>query len=190
LLRELAEGKESAFRQLYDYYAEMIYSIALTHLKQAEMAEDLVQSVFLKIWESREKLENVQAFAGWLHTLTRNTIISLLRRQGTRAAYIDFLKHRADIAGAHPEQALLQKESRQLVQQGIRQLSIQQRTALSLHREEGLSYRGIGDRMGISPNTVRVHLLKAMQSLRRFVQAHSSDSFLIIFLYFLPDLHV
>ncbi len=186
LLRELAGGKESAFREIYDYYAKKVYSIALLHLKQVELAEDLVQTVFLAIWEEREHLGNVQTFAGWLHTLTRNTIISILRKQGSQAAYINFLKHRSVMAGTHPEKELLLKEQRRLVQQGIGRLSAQQRTALNLQREEGLSYKHIGDRMGISPNTVRVHLLKAMQSLRQFVQTHGSDSFLIISFCFLP----
>lgn len=185
VLRELAAGEESAFRQLYDQYAELIYSVALLHLKQTELAEDLVQSVFLKLWESRAELGHVQAFAGWLYVLTRNTIISILRKQGTQAAYLDFLKQRTGIVNAHPEQELLRKEELQLIRRGIEQLSAQQRMALTLQREEGLSYQGIGERMGISPNTVRVHLFKAMESLRRFMQKHSNDSAFILLIYFL-----
>lgn len=185
VLRELAAGEENAFRQLYDQYAELIYSVALLHLKQTELAEDLVQSVFLKLWESRTELGHVQAFAGWLYVLTRNTIISILRKQGTQAAYLDFLKQRTGIIHAHPEQELLRKEELQLIRRGIEQLSAQQRMALTLQREEGLSYQGIGERMGISPNTVRVHLFKAMESLRSFMQRHSSDSAFILLIYFL-----
>lgn len=186
LLRELAGGKEHAFRQLYDYYAKMVYSIGLLHLKQVELSEDIVQSVFLTIWDRRDNMENIRSFAAWLHTLTRNTIISILRRQGAQVSYINFLKHHSNAVDTDPEQELLFKEWQQLIWQGIDQLSVQQRTALSLQREEGLNYKGIGNRMGISPNTVRVHLLKAMQSLRRFVQTHSGDPFLIVLLFLLP----
>ncbi len=68
-----------------------------------------------------------------------------------------------------PELHLLKKEQRLLVQQAVAQLSPQQRTALTLQREEGLSYEEIGKRMGIATNTVSVHLHKAMESLRNYV---------------------
>jgi RNA polymerase sigma-70 factor (family 1) len=185
VLRELAAGKEIAFRQLYNHYAERMYSVALLHLKQPELAEDLVQSVFLKLWESRNDLNEVQAFAGWLCAVTRNTIISMLRRQGTQAAYLDFLTRHRGPLNTNPEQQLMRKEQLQIIRQGVERLSIQQRTAFTLQREEGLSYQCIGERMGISHNTVRVHLFKAMESLRRFVLAHSGDSSLFLVLYFL-----
>jgi RNA polymerase sigma-70 factor (ECF subfamily) len=185
VLRELAAGKEIAFRQLYNHYAERMYSVALLHLKQPELAEDLVQSVFLKLWESRSDLDEVQAFAGWLYTVTRNTIISMLRRQGTQTAYLDFLTRHRGPLNTNPEQELMRKEQLQLIRQGVERLSIRQRTALTLQREEGLSYQRIGERMGISHNTVRVHLFKAMESLRRFVLAHSGDSSLFLVLYLL-----
>jgi RNA polymerase sigma-70 factor (ECF subfamily) len=185
VLRELAAGKETAFRQLYNHYAERVYAVALLHLKQTELAEDLVQSVFLKLWESRHDLDEVQVFAGWLYTLTRNTIISVLRRQGTQATYLDFLfRHQGPLV-TNPEQELLGKEQLQIIRQGVEQLSTQQRRAFTLQREEGLSYQRIGERMGISHNTVRVHLFKAMESLRRFVLARSGDSSLLLILYFL-----
>src|SRR5882757_2488605 len=141
LLRALSAGEERAFRKLYDHYAEMVYSVALLHLKQPELAEDLVQSVFLKLWESRADLDEVQTFAGWFYTLTRNTIISLLRKQGTQVAYLDFLKQRLDLLHTQPDQEIFRKEQWQLIRQGIEQLSVQQRTALALQCDEGLSYK-------------------------------------------------
>lgn len=182
LLRELAAGRESAFRQLYDHYAHRIYSVGLRHLKQADLAEDLVQSVFLKLWESRKDLGEVHAFAGWLYTLTRNTLISVLRKKGSQAAYLDFIIKRPGSSNLQPEQDLIRKEQLQLIRNGMNQLSNQQRIAFRLQREEGLSYQRIGERMGISPNTVRVHLYKAMEFLRRFVHAHSSDASLVLIL--------
>jgi RNA polymerase sigma-70 factor (ECF subfamily) len=184
ILQSLARGEESAFRQVYDHYAEHVYSVALLHLKQVELAEDVVQSVFLKLWESRGQLDRVAAFAGWLYVLTRNTIISILRRQGTQAAYLDFLKRRTDLFKTSFEQEISRKEQVMLVRKGIEQLSFQQRTALRLQQDEGLTYQGIAERMGISPNTVRVHLFKAMESLRHFVQMHSRDVMIVILLLF------
>lgn len=180
LLRALSAGEEKAFRKLYDHYAEKVYSVALLHLKQQELAEDLVQTVFLKLWECRTEMNEVQSFAAWFYTLTRNTIISILRKQGTQASYLRFLEQRFGLLPSYPEQDLDHKEQLQLIRRGVEQLSVQQRTAFTLQCDEGLSYKLIGERMGISPNTVRVHLFKAMESLRHFVQAHNDDSYLIV----------
>lgn len=180
ILRALSAGEERAFRKLYDHYAEKVYSVALLHLKQPELAEDLVQTVFLKLWESRTGLGEVQSFAGWFYTLTRNMIISTLRKQGSQATYLDFLRQRLGLLPASQEQDLVRKEQLQLIHRGIQQLSAQQRMAFTLQCDEGLSYKIIGERMGISPNTVRVHLFKAMESLRRFVQTHNDDKYLLL----------
>jgi len=188
ILRALSAGEEKAFRKLYDHYAEKVYSVALLHLKQPELAEDLVQTVFLKLWECRDDLDGIQSFAAWFYTLTRNTIISILRKQGSQASYLHFLQQRFGILPAYPEQDLVRKEQLQLIRRGIEQLSAQQRTAFTLQCDEGLSYKLIGERMGISPNTVRVHLFKAMESLRRFVQTHNDDGCFIVCLYFLACL--
>lgn len=187
ILRKLAAGEEYAFRQLYHHYADRVYSMAILHLKRIDLAEDLVQSIFLTIWESRQQLANVEAFAGWLHTLTRNTIISTLRKQGTQANYLNFLKQRMELAGEQPEAGLLHKERQHLMREAIGQLSAQQQKALLLQHEEGLSYAQIGQRMGISPNTVRVHLYKAMESLRRFMLAHRGNASLLAAIFFLID---
>ncbi len=188
VLRALSAGEERAFRKLYDHYAEKVYSVALLHFKQPELAEDLVQTVFLKLWENRTGLGEVQSFAGWFYTLTRNTIISTLRKQGSQASYLDFLQQRLGLLPVYPEQDLVRKEQLQLIRRGIQQLSAQQRMAFTLQCDEGLSYKIIGERMGISPNTVRVHLFKAMESLRRFVQTHNNDKYILLCLYSLAGL--
>ena len=115
ILRALSAGEERAFRKLYDHYAEKVYSVALLHLKQPELAEDLVQSVFLKLWESRADLGEVQSFAGWFYTLARNMIISSLRKQGTQASYLDFLKQRQGLLPINPDQDIVRKEQLQLI---------------------------------------------------------------------------
>lgn len=176
LLEQLSQSHEPAFRKLYAGYSSGIYAVALRHLKLPHLAEDIVQAVFLKLWESRAELHSIQHFSSWLYILVRNTIISSLRKQGSHDAYVKYLKERMETVTDSPELFLLKKEQAELVQQGIARLSPQQRTAISLQREEGLSYEEIGQRMGIATNTVRVHLYKAMESLRNYVLTHSPNN--------------
>jgi RNA polymerase sigma-70 factor (family 1) len=180
LLQQLARGHEPAFRHLYEAYAEKVYSVALMHLKVTSAAEDIVQSVFLKLWESRQEVTSLDHFPSWLYTIARNTIISTLRRQGTGDQYKKFLVQRAELAADSPEYLLLRKEQQAIIQQAIAQLSVQQRTAFLLQREEGLTYEAIGQRMGIATNTVRVHLYKAMESIRAYVHAAGGEGIAVM----------
>ncbi len=180
LLRKLAQGHESAFRQLFESYGEEVYSVAFLHLKLPYLAEDIVQTVFLTLWERRQDVQHLDHFPSWLYTLARNTIISSLRKQASSDTYKQFLKEHMELSTDSPEHLLLRKEQKKLVQSAIDQLSLQQRTAFLLQREEGLSYEIIGQRMGISTNTVRGHLYKAMESIRAYVHAHGSDSVTVL----------
>ncbi|RZS74526.1 RNA polymerase sigma factor [Pseudobacter ginsenosidimutans] len=179
LLKQVSENHEPAFRQLYEGYAPGVYAVALQHLKLPHLAEDIVQSVFLKLWENRTELTSIQHFASWFYTIVRNTIVSSLRKQGSHETYINYLKERMEIAMDSPELHLMKKEQVKLVQQAVDQLSPQQRTAFKLQREEGLSYEEIGQRMGIATNTVRVHLHKAMESLRNYILTHSPNGAMV-----------
>ncbi|MGN6419998.1 MAG: RNA polymerase sigma factor [Pseudobacter sp.] len=176
LLEQVSQSHEPAFRKLYDGYSPGIYAVALQHLKLPQLAEDVVQVVFLRLWETRSELGSIRNFSSWLFILARNTIINSLRKQGSHDAYVKYLKERMETVTESPELFILKKEQVALVQQGIARLSIQQRTAITLQREEGLSYEEIGQRMGIATNTVRVHLYKAMESLRNYILANSPNS--------------
>lgn len=189
LLKQVSENHEPAFRELYEGYAPGVYAVALQHLKLPHLAEDIVQSVFLKLWENRAELPSIQHFASWFYTVVRNTIVSALRKQGSHDTYIHYLKERMETTMETPELHLMKKEQFTLVQQAVDQLSPQQRTAFKLQREEGLSYEEIGIRMGIATNTVRVHLHKAMESLRNYVLAHSPNDTLVACLLPLVLLH-
>lgn len=189
LLKQVSENHEPAFRELYEGYAPGVYAVALQHLKLPHLAEDIVQSVFLKLWENRAELPSIQHFASWFYTVVRNTIVSALRKQGSHDTYIHYLKERMETTMETPELHLMKKEQFTLVQQAVDQLSPQQRIAFKLQRDEGLSYEEIGIRMGIATNTVRVHLHKAMESLRNYVLAHSPNDTLVACLLPLVLLH-
>src|SRR4029078_1287816 len=88
LLQQLAEGNSNAFRELYQAYVDQLYAVALLYLKQPTLAEDLVQSAFLKVWEHRAALSTVQSFASWLYVVARNLMIGTLRRQSTEQKYV------------------------------------------------------------------------------------------------------
>lgn len=176
LLEQLSCSNEQAFRGLYDAYAGAIYTVAVKHLKQAQLAEDIVQTVFLKVWEYRASLKEIHNFSSWLFTISRNTIITVLRKQGSQEAYRAYLKEQMEKCAESPEATFIKRDIHILIQRAVTELTQQQRTAFQLQREEGLSYEEIGERMGVAVNTVRTHLYKAHQFVRHYLQTHGVDN--------------
>ncbi|MGN6438886.1 MAG: RNA polymerase sigma factor [Agriterribacter sp.] len=176
LLDQLSNSSEQAFRGVYDAYSGAIYAVAMRHLKEAHLAEDIVQTVFLKVWESRATLKDIRHFSSWLFTISRNTIISTLRKQGSHETYRNYLKTRSEVYAESPEAVCIKRDIRCLIEQAVTELSPQQRLAFQLQRDEGLSYDAIGERMGIATNTVRAHLYRANQFIRSYLQTHGVDS--------------
>ncbi len=184
LLQQLSAGSDAAFREIYAAYVDRIYDVAMDYLKQPDLAEDITQSTFLTLWEKRVDLPSVESFTAWLYTVAKNLVLRALRKNLSQRNYVQFLHHRMGHSITFeqmplPAQALVVKETEAIIRSAIDGLTPQQRTAFLLHREEGLTYAAIGERMGIATNTVRKHIHLALESLRIAIQQHSSDAAII-----------
>ena len=88
LLLQVAEADEKAFRQLYDRYRKKIASFVYLLTESPEMADEIVQEVFVKIWINRDKLQDVHHFNGWIHTITRNFVTDALKKMAAPSSHV------------------------------------------------------------------------------------------------------
>jgi len=175
LLLEIAEGNEKAFRCLFEHYWSKIYSVAFALTKSSTLSEEIVQDVFLKIWLKRKQLPSVEKFDGFLFTVARNHIYNVLRKKITELPFIEHLEQCFFETSALPEQELLLKETRQLIDKAVEQLPAQQRAVFELSRNQGLDYAKIAEKLEISKLTVKSHMNKALHTIRQYLQAHHTD---------------
>lgn len=171
LFIQIAAGDEKSFRILYDKYWHNIYGMSLTYTKSVAEAQDMVQEVFLKVWEKRANLAEAETPAGFLFTLARNLIISALRKKAVRVL--------AQNAGLQEEAPLLPdnfllsdariilKQSETAINKAIASLTPQQQQIFILSRKEGLSHEEISQRLGINRYTVKNHIVAALHTLRQ-----------------------
>src|SRR5690606_11633515 len=80
ILIKIAEGDESAFCELFDHYERYVFSFGRKLMRSNEIAEEIVQDIFIKIWERRERLKEIDNFGGYLNILVRNHSFNLLRQ--------------------------------------------------------------------------------------------------------------
>lgn len=172
LLQRLVQGDETAFRELYEDYQGRVFLFAYRYVKSKEAAEELVQEVFVRLWEKREQIKIEKNFTGYLFRVTRNLVIDGLKR----AALDKKVQHRMylnmQVLKNPIADELLNKELERLHQQALLALTGQRRTVYLLSREEELSYTEIAKKLGISQNTVRNHIVSALQTIREHISNH------------------
>lgn len=175
LLQRTATGDDAAFTTIFNFYWDNIYSVAFILTKSENMAEDVVQEVFLKVWHNRHELATVTRFDSYLFILARNHIFSEFRKLKVREEYITRLQGYFEAHSLSPEDELLRKETGALIAKAIAGLSPQQHEIYKLSREQGLTYEEIADKMGISANTVRNHMVRATRHIREYLSDHKVD---------------
>lgn len=165
VLLRISEGDERAFRTLFELYRGKLYHFILSITDSPEAAEDTVHDVFLKIWVGREKLPAIDNLNAYLYMMCRNQAISGLRRMNKETLILAELR-KEQLQPLEGVDSISQKEIRKFIQQAVDKLSPQQKKVFLLSRQDGLKHEQIAKELGISVNTVRTHLGKALEFLR------------------------
>jgi len=185
LLHQLKNGDMVAFNTIYDKYCYKLHKFVLMYLKQEEDAEEIVQEVFVKIWESRAKIDVYLSFEAFLFTIAYNATISLLRKRVNENKSREYLKSLQQIDSAEQVIDLIHyNELNQKVQSLLNQLTPRQKEIFILSREEGLSHKEIADKLNISESTVNNHLVTTLKYLKSNIDSSLIVNSLFLCLFF------
>ncbi len=182
LLVRVSERDESAFRIIFDAYHAQILTFANKYLKSRQLAEEVTQEVFLKIWNLGDKLNSVNDLENYLLTITRNRTFDILRQLKREVRYVQPIGEVDDVRENITEESILLSDTRQLLERGIALLPPQQKQVYKLCHQQGLKYEEAAKELGISPQTVHRHMKLALKSLRSFMAKHTDLSVLLIIL--------
>ncbi len=182
-MRRLSEGDEHAFRSLFDIYKIRLFSFVynFTHLQID--AEEVIQDTFLKLWEKRDDLNKVDNPGAYIYTIARNTTLNYLRKAARDDKLLKKIWTNIKDAENFTEQILQAKESQQLVDEALSQLSEKKQTIFRLSRQEGLSLDEIALQTGLSKSTVKNILGETLRYVKQHLQQHSITLSLIFWLH-------
>lgn len=162
------DGDTKAFKHIYDQYKGRLFLFSLRFLKSEELAEEVVHDVFMKIWEERARLNPELSINSYLHTICKNMIFNLLKREARlRLIKAEMQNSNAGVSN-NTEDVLAQREYCRLAEEAIGALPPKRRLIYRLCKEEGKSYQEAADELGISRNAVKDHLVKARKSITKF----------------------
>ncbi len=186
LLKQLAEGDEKAFRDIYDSCQERVFAFALYLTKSKDIAEEVVQEVFSRLWEKRRQLPPDTNLRSYIRKMAENHIMDVFRKARRDKAFQQKIFHNMvtlrELATLQedPADILIRDQLARLHQAAIRQLPPQKRIIYTLSRDEELTYEEIAQKLHLSRNTVRNHMADAIKSVREYITGHTDLACLII----------
>lgn len=153
------------FEQVFKEHFKNLHAYACSILKDEDEAEEMVQNVFYKLWEKKEKIGELQSVPAYLYRSVHNECMNYVKHEKVKMTYEAHAVHHGNIAGQATDTATA-KELEYRIAEALAGLPEQCRTIFQLSRFEELKYREIADKMGLSVKTVENQMGKALKILR------------------------
>ena len=166
IINLVAQGDQKAFSELFQLFSSKVYIFAfrLTHSKP--LAEDVLQEVFLKIWENRIALKEVDYFPSYLYAIARNHSFNVLKRIALELKAKTYLADHQATADLQTEETVIYRDQQHILNRLIDQLPPQQKLVYSLCHGEGLKYEEAAQRLKLSRLTVKTHMQHALRTIK------------------------
>lgn len=166
LLAGLKNGDKSTFEELYrEYYAPLCY-YCMRYVENDEDSEEIVQDLFVKLWEKHEDLEVNTSLNAYLYRAVQNYALNYLSKKKTREKYQIYQKHQVCSNFESGQVKLEEEELRVIVKTAILELPEKRREIFELSRYEDMKNAKIAEKLSISVKTVESQMTKALKYLR------------------------
>jgi RNA polymerase sigma-70 factor (ECF subfamily) len=169
LAHKIKASDANAFKAAFELYQEGIFNFAHYKLGNIEAAEDVVQEVFIKLWENRHHLKEDRSLKSYLYTIANNLALNYIRHTKVVMKFQQESKEESSSQDS-PHSSLEKKEFHEKLLAGIAALPEKQRLVFMMSRMESLSYKEIAERLDISIKTVESHIGPALKALRKSLQ--------------------
>ena len=163
----LAAGDFKAFGVLYEKHHRPLYLFALKLSKNHHEAEELVQSVFVTVWETRQTIDPAKSFSAYLFSIARNRYYDMLRKRVNESYYADYILHQNNDTVDDLEKQIEDKEIYEIVNKLLQQVPERRQEIFRMSRNENLSYKQIAKKLQISENTVDSQIRHVLNFLRK-----------------------
>lgn len=179
LLQEVAAGDEHSFARLFHEWQPFLYTHIYRITESRELTEEIVQDVFLKIWQTRETLTEIRNFKGYLLVVSKNHALNALKKMARDFQNLDKWA-RENKPGEEPED--LRQSYYSLIDEAVDQLSERQKQVYLLHRHQRLTYQQIADELGIGKESVKTHIELAVKHISGYVKGRIGMAIILLLL--------
>jgi len=166
----LVEGDQLALKALYDRYSNKLFQLAFAIVRSKEMAEEVVEDVFIKVWKKRVQLRKIENLTFYLYVMTKNCSRDYLRKYGNKKSInldeVALPFYRVD---ATPEDLMITEEAINQINKAINELPTKCRLIFKLVKEDGLKYREVAELLHLNIKTVENQVGIALKKIHSVV---------------------
>lgn len=167
----LKDGDAYAYTEIYERYKLPLYKHAFRLLGDEEECNDLIQELFLTLWQKKESLVYKTAFSSYLYNSVRNRVFDLITHKKVQTKYLDSIRDFVDQGTFVTDEYIRAKELSAAIEREIASLPVKMREVFELSRDEALSYKQIAQQLDLSANTVKQQVYNAVKILRAKISA-------------------
>lgn len=171
ILLALREGDEAAFLKIYEEYWYKIFLIAYKRLGKKDIAEELTQDLFLKLWEKRQSLKP-EKIGNYLSVSIKNSVIDHIHSGLVANRYLDFYKAYGELSSSATENSVEYDELSEAIEHGLSKLPVKTQQVFKLSRLDGWSPNKIAKHLNLAEKTVGYHLTKSLKFMRAYLREY------------------
>lgn len=172
LVELFKNASNQAFGELYVRYYDRLVNYCMHYNIERDEAKDIVQDVFLQIWEKRTYLDVNLCFSGYLHAIARNKVLQKFRQFDVHSRYAQHLICNAKEINNDTEKSIEYNDYANLLNSLIQDLSPRQREIFKLSRVDKLTYKEISTLLNITVLTVQTHVYIVLKKIKKFLENH------------------
>jgi RNA polymerase sigma-70 factor (ECF subfamily) len=167
LQHRIARNDEAAFTQLYLLFGKRLMQFALNLVRSKELAEELVEDVFVKIWSNRQQITSIENLTVYLYVAVKNRSLNALSQKAHElvTAPFDYLDTTVDQFSSDPYAIMVTAEMMEKMRQAVESLPPRCKMIFKLIREDGLRYKEVAEILNISVNTIDVQMAIAVRKI-------------------------
>ncbi|MEX0983369.1 MAG: RNA polymerase sigma-70 factor [Bacteroidales bacterium] len=166
LLKRIQSGDEVAFEMLFNRYWESLFAAAMHRLQSKDLSEDVLQELFVDLWEKRDDLKIRTNIQGYLFTALKNRVLNKIKTESVREKYEQMVIEFYELNELATEHTFTLKILREELEKETEKLPDRCREVFELSRTHQLSHKEIGKKLNISTKTVENHIRLALKKLR------------------------
>jgi RNA polymerase sigma-70 factor, Bacteroides expansion family 1 len=186
ILSAFNHGDEKAFLRIYSFYKERLTAFSIKFIKCPDLANDIVQEVFITLLETNYKFTNQAALQSFLFKVTKNKIIDHFRKAASDEKLKEKIWDYIEKEQLSSENSLIDSEYQHYLQLAVERLPAQKRLIYQLSKVENYTYAEIAERLGLSKNTVRNHMAEATHMIKDYLLLSADILLAILFIFYLP----
>lgn len=167
IVEKIRSGDQCAFERIFHNYYSKLCVFSNSYVKSLDIARDVVQEVFIKIWDNHENFEIRHSLKGYLYQAVRNQSLNYIEKSDQKRRLGESLRKHKELLKEENSADLNTEELTEKVWKLVDELPERRRSIFILYRKHGLSYKEIAEVMGIKRKTVENQMGKSLQFLRK-----------------------